>query len=251
MNSASAAPTSKSESENLAWLGEAEQAARELEREEHEQACEEAVALRDVTYGRERSAVEKRIEAQAMSLCLEEVTAAEILPLMQATIQNHTKPFPPKAPDLLRRYRGEEWIEDGGKAERVVVANASAYQPLAPTPNEIAFREATRGAAKALPACEGTGRSEGTGRADWGALGEKLGVATPKHLRMSDNDLLAALHRSGMPARWDVDETTRRLMIEFGRWLLQHARITAWHESYVREMWDQWQRERQKQAVTA
>jgi hypothetical protein len=81
----------------------------------------------------------------------------------------------------------------------------------------------------------------------WGELGKKLGV-TPELSRVSDSDLLATLHRCGMPARWDLDEPTRCAMIAFGRWLLQHARITAWHESYVREMWGQWQQEQLAQA---
>lgn len=123
-----------------------------LRQAEHELACEAAIALRDVTYGRERGEAEKRAEAQAMSLCLEEVPAAEILPLMKTAIQNHDNPFPPKSPDLLRRWRGEEWAQCDGKAERVTMANAGAYAPFNPPRSaaELAWREEQRRARLAL-----------------------------------------------------------------------------------------------------
>lgn len=40
----------------------------------------------------------------------------------------------------------------------------------------------------------------------------------------------------------EVDDATKILMRDFGRWLLQRARIGSWHETYAREMWDEWQR---------
>jgi hypothetical protein len=61
---------------------------------------------------------------------------------------------------------------------------------------------------------------------------------------VGDAAILSALyHQCEMPMSCEVDDTTRAAMIEFGRWLLGCARIAAWHESFAREMWEEWQRE--------
>jgi hypothetical protein len=230
------APISNAASASLAWREDRQkQVVRELEREEHEQACEAAVALRDATYGRERNPLEKRVEAQAMSLCLEEVPAAEILPLMQQEIQNRTNPYPPKAPDLLRRRRGEEWADNDGKAERVTVANASAYLPLAPTPNEIAMRNA-------LPEGEGAADAEGAGRAAFRALGEKFArMRARREDVIGDREVLAMLHDAcGMKSHWDASGELKRMMLAFGRWLLSRHPRGALCEEMARDEWQRW-----------
>ena len=219
----------------LAWRDSLE-SARELAREEHEQACEEAVAFRDAAYGRDRSALEKRIEAQAMSLCLENVPSNEILALMKTAIQRNPTAYPPKTPHLLRLFKGEEWVEDNGKVERVCVSNASAYEPLQPTENELIFKarlnnKADKPDPNQDPMTELTNRPQPIWRQN-----------PETHPEVSDADILSALHlQCDMPAAFEATPDQKQAMLAFGRWWLQSERTPAWHPSAAHEKWTQWQ----------
>jgi hypothetical protein len=87
----------------------------------------------------------------AWGIALGRIATSDLMPLMHAELQHRTNPFPPVPADLLKRYDGEE-IEVDGQKERVVVANAQAYQPLQPTANELYFRALKRGEKPPLPA---------------------------------------------------------------------------------------------------
>lgn len=200
---------------------------------------EQVLALFLAAYGRDPlSGMEKRIKVAAWRTALEDVPRGELLPLAQAELKARTSPFLPVPADLLRRWKGEDYLtNEDGKTERVTVANASAYQPLQPTANQLAFNE------RALPEPEGTGRAlwQGFGaRHTKRRLAEKAERQTPR----TPEQVLDALFFWCEMQTWSKP---REVVLSFGRWLLERFVVAEWTPDLGREQWHVWQQEQVKE----
>ena len=173
------------------------------------------------------------MKVSAWRLALEEIPSPRLLDLVKKEIQNRTSEFMPVPADILRRWKGDD--------SDVVVANATAYQPLAPTENELIFK----GELPALP-------ESGDGRAAWEACRERLSAEANQRQQkfISDNDLLTTLHlQCEMTSRLDATPQQRKAMLIFGRWLIeQEPNTKGWHGTMAKSYWSQWQQSQTQQS---
>ena len=211
---------------------------------------EECIALIRETYDREPlDAADMKRKSDTWLLALDDIPGEEIRGVTLEVIRTHNSAFLPTPRDLLARWRGEE-IRDGEyvKPPLVAVANAGAYQPLAPTANEKYFRG---GAGH-----DGAGRS-GTEAEDEAPSPERAAFQDLRaRLWPSRSAPEAPLVRPRAAPRDDVAlgralvdycefetwRARREVWTAFGEWLLEKVEVEKWTPDIARRGWEKWQR---------
>ncbi len=221
--------------------------AEQVRREEHLLACEKAVALVAETYGRDWDKRERAIKSEAWHLALGDVPSDVIPQLTVEVLKARTNPFPPVPADLLALHFGEDWAEgDGGKTERVVVANPQAYQPLSPTQNELIAKGVLQAPETQTPA-------EPLPKPLW-----KSKTDTPATQSLQQRDWEpespeeAAVFQALNEALWRFCGMTtfsisKRARYDFARYLLARFPVSQWSQELGQAQWHLWQQEQAMQ----
>lgn len=253
------APTLNGESEKRAWSSphsidvfEDDAEVKALLEEEHLLACEEAIALVAEAYGRDWPERERRIKSEAWHLALAHLSAEQVKSVVLAELRARTNPYPPIPADIIARHSGEVWGEgEEGKGERVVVANAGAYQPLKPTRNELIARGLLDLDAPTPP---GVAPSSPEGK----LLVEevKATLNPPRFSQRAAQSRNEEREREQLEFRinkalWEKCEMLtfqikREVRLAFGNWLYERfPDMEAWTPELAREQWHVWQAEKE------